>query len=113
SPARTSTPAARYARRSSATARDRLFLEDELAPGRVVGHRLGVVAVEAGEAEPLVGQVERVEHALDREIAERIGPDERPDLLDRMVGRDQLGLDLGVDPVEAGVVDRRGADPDV
>ena len=31
----------------------------------------------------------------------------------RLGRRDELGLDLGVDPVEARVVDRRGADPDV
>ena len=35
------------------------------------------------------------------------------DLLDRVGRRDQLRLDLGVDAVEARVVDRRRADPDV
>ena len=35
------------------------------------------------------------------------------DLLERVGRRDQLGLDLGVDAVEARVEDRRRADPDV
>ena len=50
------------------------------------GHGLRVVAVEAGEAEPLVRQVERGEHAADRQVAERVGADELADLLER-VGR--------------------------
>ena len=79
----------------------------------VVRDGFRVVAVEAGEAEPLVRQVERGEHAADREVAERIGADELADL-GLGVGRgDELGLDLRVDAVEARVVDRRGADPDV
>src|SRR6476646_1323669 len=59
-PASTSTPALRYAvRPPSATARGECgFLEDELPTRRVVWHGLRVVAVEAGEAEPLVRQVE-------------------------------------------------------
>ena len=79
----------------------------------VVRDRLRVVAVEAGEAELVVRQLERGEDAGDRQVAERVGADERLDLVDRVGGRDELGLDLGVDPVEARVVDRRGADPDV
>ena len=56
------------------------LLEHELAAGRVVRHGLRVVAVEAGEAEPLVRQLERGEHAADRQVAERIGADELADL---------------------------------
>ena len=47
--------------------RHRLF-EDELAARGVVRDGLRVVAVEAGEAEPLVRQVERGEDAADREV---------------------------------------------
>ena len=72
--------------------RDRL-LEHELAARRVVRDGLRVVAVEAGEAEPLVRQVERGEDAADRQVAERVGADELADL-GLGVGRgDQLGLD--------------------
>ena len=51
-----------------------------LRDGGVVRHGLRVVAVEAGEAELVVGQVERGEHAADRQVAERIGADELADL---------------------------------
>src|SRR4051812_41109140 len=119
SPAATSTPARTYASRgaepfeaASAMRREWLF-EHELPARGVVRHGLGVAPIEAGEAEPLIGQLERAQDALDREIAERIGADELADLLDRARRRDQLGGDLGVDAVEARVVDRGGADPDV
>src|SRR5688572_2060801 len=114
SPAATSTPARRYADRGSATlpGTDPL-LEDELAARRVVRHGLRVVAVEAGEAEPLIRQLERREHAPDREVAERLGADELADLGLGVGRRDQLGLDRGVDPVEARVVDRGRTDAHV
>ena len=89
------------------------ILEDELVAGRVVRHRHRIAPVEAGEAEAVVRQIQRREDAADREVAQRVGADELADLLDRMGRRDQLGLDLGVDAVEAGVVDRRRADPEV
>src|SRR3990170_2493773 len=81
SPASTSTPARRYAERDSATfsSAHRLF-QDELAARRVIRHWLRVVAVEAGEAEPLVRQVERGEHAADREVAQPVRADGPPDL---------------------------------
>src|SRR6476469_5155926 len=114
SPAATSTPAAVYAGRVSATARDeRILLEQELSRRDVVRDRLRIAPVEAGEAEPVVRQVQRGEDAADRQVAERVGADEVPDLVDSVGRCDQLRLDLGVDPVEARVVDRRGADPDV
>src|SRR5450759_1442830 len=125
SPASTSTPAARYpSRRAAARIPEGTppppsamgtdaFLEDELAAGGVVWDGLGIPAVEAGEAEPVVRQVERREDAANREVAQRVGPDEVADLVDRMRRGDQLGLDLGVDPVEAGMEDRRRADPNV
>ena len=65
----------------------RLALEQELVVLDVVrdGHR--VVAVEAGEAEPLARQVDRVEHAADRQVRQRIGADELADLLGRAAWR--------------------------
>src|SRR5439155_21040738 len=90
--------------------RRRLF-EDELARRGVVWDRLWIVAVEAGEAEPVVRKVEGGEDAADREVAERVGTDEVADLVGRVSRGDQLGLDLGVDPVETRVVNRRWADP--
>src|SRR6185369_4739648 len=112
SPAATSTPDRVYERRISATRRHRL-LEHELAALAVVRDRLRVAAVEAGEAEAVIRELERREDAGDREVAQRIRADEVADLLHRHVRRDQLGLDLGVDAVEARVEDRRRADPDV
>src|SRR3954471_21310359 len=97
SPAVTSTPARTYASRgaepfeaASAMRREWLF-EHELPARGVVRHGLGVAPIEAGEAEPLIRQLERAQDALDREIAERIGADELADLLDRARRRDQLG----------------------
>src|SRR5215213_5500331 len=66
SPAPTSTPAAAYAARGLAT-RGHDLLERELARCRVVRDRVRVLPVEAGEAEPVVRQVEGGEHAADGE----------------------------------------------
>src|SRR5450759_3354441 len=96
----------------SATGPDDL-LQDELAARGVVRHGLRVLAIETGEAEPVVRQVERGENAADGKVAQRVGPDEGPDLLDGVGRGDQLRLDLRVDPVEAGVVDGRRADPNM
>src|ERR1700694_5476292 len=84
SPAATSTPAAAYALRraaalASATGKDRFF-EHELPARHVVRDRLRVVAVEAGETEAVIRQVERREDAPDRQVAERVGADELADL---------------------------------
>ena len=74
----------RRPRRASATGRDqRLSSRMNLREADVVRDRLRVAAVEAGEAEPLVRQVERGEDAADREVAERVGADELADLLAR------------------------------
>src|SRR5262245_29699970 len=116
-PASTSTPACRYAvlwTESLPTATgERGLLEDELAAGRVVWDGLGVVAIEAGEAEALVGQTERGEDPADRQVAERVGTDEVARLIDRMGRGDELRLDGRIDAIEAGVIDRRRTDPDV
>src|SRR4029078_7443909 len=119
SPASTSTPAWRYAERPRAPPagsvtgpRQRVF-EDALAHLPVVRDGLRIVAVETREAEPLVGQVERREDATDRQVAQRICPDELLGLVDRVGGRNQLGLERRVDAVEARVVDRRRTDAHV
>src|SRR5690348_18436075 len=100
-PASTSTPACRYAVRRAVSlptaTRQRGLLQDELAPFDVVGHGLGIVAIEAGEAEPLVGQIQGGEDAADREVAERIGTDEVTGLIDRVRRSDELGLDGRID----------------
>ena len=49
-----------------------------------------VDAGEAGRAGRLLRPSERLEHALDREVAERVGVDVLADLLDRLVRGDQL-----------------------
>ena len=55
-----------------------------------------------------------VEHAADRQVGQRIGADELADLLDIDMRRgDELGLDLRVDAVEAGMEDGRRADAQV
>ena len=59
-----------------ATAGDRLVLEHELVRGDVVRHGHRVAAVEAGEAEALARQVDRVQHAADRQVGQRVGADE-------------------------------------
>ena len=82
SPASTSTPALRYADLSATATEHRRLLEDELAARGVIRDRLRVVAVEAGEAEPVVWQVQGRQHAPDRQVAERVGPDEVADLVD-------------------------------
>ena len=62
---------ARFACRPYATSagdHELVVLEQELVIGHVIRHRHGVVAIEAGEAEALAGQIERVENAADRQI---------------------------------------------
>src|SRR5687767_10633056 len=114
SPASTSTPDSRYAERGSGTVgRAHWFLEDELAARGVIWDGFGVVAVEAGEAEPLVRQVQRGQDATNGEVPQRVGADELADLGLGLGRGDELGLDRRIDPVEARVVDRRRADPDV
>src|SRR5262245_27930140 len=108
SPARISTPDRVYASRrplATATGRSHGFLQHELARRRVGRDGLRVVAVEAGEAEPVVRQVEGREHAPDRQVAERVRADELADLLLGMRRGDELGLDRRVDAVEARMED--------
>src|SRR3954454_5032691 len=95
--------ASRTVSRSARSATNRLpdRLEHELARPGVVRNRHRIVAIEAGETEALSRQVDRPQHALDREIRERVGANELADALEVHARSDQLGLDLGVDAVEA------------
>src|SRR4030067_700675 len=65
------------------------------APRRV-RDRPRVDAGEAGEAEPVPRQLQRVEHAPDGQVGERIGAQVVADALEVHAGRDQLRLDLRV-----------------
>src|SRR5262249_9772243 len=83
---------------------------------RELGTRLGpdahlVVAGEARVAELARVATRRLQHALQREVAERIRADVAPDLVDGVAGPDQLLPRRRVDPVVAGPLDRRRRDP--
>src|ERR1035437_6229097 len=88
-------------------------LQNELVAGRVVRDRDRILPVKTGEAEAVIWQIQPLQHARNREVAERVGTEELADLLDRMGGRDQFCLDLGVDAVEAWMVDWRRTDAEV
>ena len=69
-----------------------------LSPPVFGGHQLGdihqvsgVVAGVAGVAVIVLGIAHSRAEAADRKITQRIGFDEAPDLLDRIIGRDELG----------------------
>src|ERR1035437_2247678 len=96
--------------------RDRLsicILQNKLVAGRVVRDRDRVLPVQTGEAEAGGRAVEPSQDTRNREVAERVGAEELADLFDRVGGRDQLRLDLGIDAVEAWMVDRRRADAEM
>src|SRR5215210_9091756 len=89
--------ARRSTTRPSANNGELLALQQQLSVPRVVRDRHGIAPVEASEAEAIARQVDRIEHAADREVGQRIGVDELADLVDRPVSRDELSLDLRVD----------------
>src|SRR5438132_1343918 len=97
SPAATLTPLRVYAVLMSATSgrgrscerRLGQFLQDQLAID-VVWDGLGIVAVETGEAEPLVRQIESRKNPANREVRKRVGADELTDLGQRMGSGDEL-----------------------
>src|SRR5437762_4132172 len=62
----------------------------------------GIYPGEAGGAGRLKRAAEGLEHPLRRQIAERVGTDELPDLLDRAVRGDQLPTGRRVDSIVAG-----------
>ena len=70
-------------------------------------------AREARRAGGLLRPAEGLEHALDGEIAEAVGLDELADLVDGLVGGDQLVARRRVDAVVAALDGRRGGDADV
>src|SRR5262249_45336889 len=73
----------------------------------------GIDPREARRAGRLLRAAERREHPLDREVAQAVRLDEPLDLLDRLVGRDQLAARRRVDAVVAGVHRRRRGDAHV
>src|SRR5438477_11437480 len=86
------------------------ILDLELAGARV--HRDRIVARETRVAErgwvPLAGL-----EALERQIAERVGTQVLPDLVGGLERSDQLSHARRVDPIEAGMGDRRRADAEM
>src|SRR6266542_3458459 len=86
-------------------------LEDELVHLELHGHR--VLAGEAGGAEAVFRLLDGAHQGLDREVREAVRADVLPDLLDLLLGGDQLPLRRHVDAEVAGVADRRGADAHV
>src|SRR6185436_11509922 len=100
---------------------------DPLTPGRpdllglerVLFHALlfldldRIDAREARRAGRLLRPAEDLEHAFDREIPEAVRLDEFPDLVDGLVGGDQLVTRRRVDAVVAALDGRRRGDPDV
>ena len=73
----------------------------------------GIDPRETGRAGRLLRAAERAQHSLHREIAEAVGLDVALDLLDGLVGRDQLAARGRVDAVVAGVHGRRRGDAHV
>src|SRR5439155_20076169 len=67
----------------------------------------GIAIGEAGRAEPAV-VFDRPQEVLERKVAERVGPDESTNFLDRLGRADQLALGGRVDAVVAGTDDRGG-----
>src|SRR6185503_2113185 len=72
-----------------------------------------VGAREAGVAEVRRVGAGRLQHAVEREIAERVGGQVAADLLDRVAGADQLLARRRVDAVVARPLDGRRGDADV
>src|SRR5262249_47385830 len=109
SPASMSTPAARYVSGFIAASgveevelRRRLRLDpDAVGPG------------EAGVAEVSRIGAGRLQHAVEREVAERVGGEVAADLLYRVAGADQLLAGRCVDAVVARPLDRRRGDAHV
>src|SRR5207253_8752817 len=89
-------------------------LELHLVHLQLLRHGYRVRTVEAGAAElPRGTSADRTDQARDREIAERIGADLLPHLLDRAAGGDQLLGRADVDANEEGKPHRWAGDPHV
>src|SRR5256886_5918369 len=106
SPASMSTPASRYVRGFIA-----LDVE-EVELGRGLGLDADLVgAGEAGVTEARGIAARRLQHAVERQIAERVGAQVAADLLDVVAGPDQLLARRRVDAVVTRPLDRRRRDP--
>ena len=79
---------------------------------QLVRDRRGVLAGEAGVA-VLVALAGGAQHAVEREVAQRVHAEELADLLDRVRRRDELLAGRRVDAVVTGPGDRRRAQPEV
>src|SRR6476661_4148926 len=88
-------------------------LEEVLAEELLLGQRDRVVPVEARQAQLLPRLPGRGHHLLRRDVAQRVGADAGPDLLDAEAGGDELGTGGEVDAVEARPAHRRGGDAHV
>src|SRR2546422_3913544 len=108
SPASMSTPASRYVRGFIA-----LDVE-EVELGRGLGLDADLVgAGEAGVTEARGIAARGLQHAVERQIAERVGAQVAADLLDVVAGPDQLLARRRVDAVVTPPLDRRRRDPPV
>src|SRR6187200_2091658 len=106
-----STPARRYVSLTRSPRRSQqreLILEEVLA--HLLRYRDRIVAVEARRAERLRRLAGGADHALLREVPQRVGADVVADLLDGQVRADELLPRRHVDPVEARPLDRRAGD---
>src|SRR6516162_2395245 len=72
-----------------------------------------VIASEAGIAKTVVAIIEKRIEALPTQVGERIGSDEPPDLLNRLIGGKQLTTRGRIDSVEARVGGGWRRDPHV
>src|SRR5436190_24023029 len=81
-----------------------------LALVHLVDGRDGVLPGPAGGAVALLGLADRRQHPFDAEVSERVDADVLADLLDRVVGRDQVLGVREVDPVVAAVLRGRAGD---
>src|SRR5882724_7286326 len=108
SPASISTPVSRYVRGFIA-----LDVE-EAELGRGLGLDADLVgAGEAGVTEARGIAARGLQHAVERQVAERVGAEVAADLLDVVAGPDQLLARRRVDAVVTGPLDRRRRDPHV
>src|SRR5438552_5396230 len=107
SPASMSTPASRYVSGFTSA------LEEAELWRRLGRDTHAVVAGEARVAELPGVRAGRLEHAVERKIAERVGAEVATDLLGAVARADQLLARRRVDAVVAGPLDRRRRDPHV
>src|SRR5688572_31354065 len=90
-----------------------LDVEETELGGRVGFDSYLVGAGEAGVAIVRRGAARRLEHALEREVPERVGAEIAADLVDVVARADQLLARRRVDAVVARPLDGRRRDPDV